>query len=127
MLIVACGDQRTKKSYPLYGQLARGESIFGASMTNSFMYMALAATSLGLGYQWISAVSFPSVMPLIMDALGIPDDFFVHDMMALGHPAAQRNPRRVRTLEEITHRERYDRAKHRTDSQVRDFLVSLRK
>jgi nitroreductase len=127
VLIVVCGDQRTEKSYPLFAQLTRRESIFASSLASAFLCMALAATSLELGSQWASATSHPLVMPLIKEALGIPDDFFIYDTMALGHPAAQPKPRIVRAAADMTHHERYEQAKYRTDAQVRDFLVSLRK
>jgi nitroreductase len=127
VLIVVCGDQRTKKSYPLFAQLSRGDSIFVSSLASAFLYMTLAATSLGLGSHWASATSHPSVMPLIMEALGIPDDFFIYDMMGLCYPAAQPKPRIVRTRADFVHYGRYDQSKSRTDAQVREFLVSLRK
>ena len=127
VLIIVCGDQRTKKSYPLFAQLTRRDSIFASSLASAFLYMALAAKSLGLGSHWASATSHPLAMPLIMEALGIPDDFFIYDTMALGHPAVQPKPRIVRTRADMTHHERYDQAKYRTDAQIREFLVSLRK
>ena len=127
VLIVVCGDQRTKKSYPLFAQLTRGDAIFASSLANAFVYMTLAATALGLGSHWATATGHPSVMTMIMQALGIPDDFVIYDMMGLGHPAAQPKPRVVRARSDITHRERYDQTKYRTDAQVREFLVSLRK
>jgi nitroreductase len=127
VLIVVCGDQRTTKSYPLFAQLTRRDSIFASSLASAFLYMSLAAKSLGLGSHWASATSHPLVMPMIMQALGIPDDFLIYDTMAIGHPAAQPKPRIVRAREDMTHRERYDKSKYRTDAQVRDFIVSLRK
>jgi nitroreductase len=127
VLIVVCGDLRTKKSYPLVTQLVRGDLVFDSSLASAFLYMTLAATSLGLGCQWTSAVSNPYVMPLVMDLLGIPDDLVIYDMMALGHPAAQPKPRIVRDRAELAHYDRYDSAKRRTDGEVRDFLRSLRK
>jgi nitroreductase len=127
VLIVVCGDQRTKQSYPLVTQLVRGDLVFDSSLAGAFLYMALAATSLGLGSQWASAASNPFVMPLIMEALGIPEDLVVYDMMALGHPAFQPKPRPVRARAEMTHRERFDQTRYRTDAQIKDFLVSLRK
>lgn len=127
VLIVVCGDLRTKKSYPLVTQLARGELVFDSSLASAFLYMTLAATALGLGCQWASAVSNPYVMPLVMDLLGIPDDFVIYDMMALGHAAAQPKPRMVRDPAEFTHYDRYDSAKYRTSEQVTEFLRSLRR
>lgn len=127
VLIVVCGDLRTKKSYPLVTQLARGDLVFDSSLASTFLYMTLAATSLGLGCQWASAVSNPYVMPLIMDLLEIPDDLVIYDMMVVGHPAAAPKPRIVRDKAEFTHHERYDSSKRRTDEQVREFLRSLRR
>ena len=127
VLIVVIGDLRTKKSYPLYTQLARGESVFASSLASAFLYMALSATALGLGSQWVSAASHPAVMPLIQASLGIPDDLVIYDMLALGYAAAQPKPRIVRAGTEMTHHERYDLTKKRSDAQVREFLVSLRK
>jgi nitroreductase len=127
VLIVVCGDPRTKQSYPLVTQLVRGDVTFNSSLAGAFLCMALAATSLGLGSQWASAASNAFVMPLIMEALGIPQDLVIYDMMALGHPAAQPRPRLVRARSEMTHIERFDQTKHRTDAQVKDFVVSLRK
>jgi nitroreductase len=127
VLIVVCGDQRTKKSYPLFAQLTRRDSIFASSLASAFLYMVLAAKTLGLGAHWASATSHPLAMPLIMEALGIPDDFFIYDTMALGYPAVQPKPRIVRAREDMTHRERFDGAKYRTDAEIREFLVSLRR
>jgi nitroreductase len=127
VLIVVCGDPRTKKSYPLATQLVRGDLTFNSSLAGAFLYMALAATSLGLGSHWVSAASDPFVMPLIMGALGIPEGLIIYDMMVLGHPAAEPRPRLVRARAEMTHRGRYDHSKHRTDEQIKDFVVSLRK
>jgi nitroreductase len=127
VLIVVCGDPRTKRSYPLVTQLARGEATFESSLANAFVYMTLAATALGLGCQWVSATSNPIVMPLVKDALGVPDGLVVYDMMALGHAAAGPKPRIVREREELVHHERYDLAKYRSDEQVTEFLRSLRR
>jgi nitroreductase len=127
VLIVVCGDTRTRKSYPLVTQLLRGDLVFDSSLASTFLYMTLAATTLGLGCQWTTAASGPYVMPLIMELLGIPDDLVVYDMMALGYAAAPPKPRIVRERAELTHYDSYDMTKYRTDEQVREFLRSLRK
>ena len=127
VLIVVCGDQRTKKSYPLATQLVRGDVTFNSSLANAFLYMSLAATSLALGSHWVSAAGDPMVRPLIMKALDIPEGLIIYDMMALGHPALQPKPRLMRARSEMTHMERFDQAKYRTDEQVREFVASLRK
>ncbi len=127
VLIVVCGDPRTQRSYPLVTQLVRGDLVFDSSLAGAFLYMALAATALGLGCQWTTAASNPFVMPLVMELLGIPDDLVIYDMMALGYAAAPPKPRFVRERAEFTHYDHYDHTKHRTDEQVREFIRRLRK
>jgi hypothetical protein len=48
-------------------------------------------------------------------------------MMAVGYPAYQLGPRSPRKIDELIHSERYDRAKLRTDQQIKDFIRNLRK
>jgi hypothetical protein len=48
-------------------------------------------------------------------------------MMAVGYPAYQVGPRSPRKIEEMTHYDRYDRSKMKTNEQIRDFIKSLRK
>jgi nitroreductase len=127
VFIILCGDPRTKEAYPLLTLLTRGDSHFASGLASAFLYMTLAATTLGLGSQWVSATGHPFVMCLLRDLLGIPDKLVIYDMMALGYPADEPKPRLVREKAEIVHYERYDKAKYRNDAQIRDFLVSLRK
>lgn len=127
VLIVVCGDPRVSKSFPLLTYIERGPSHLVSGLAGAFLYMTLAATTLGLGCHWVSAVGagYPSAM--LKDLLGIPEDYLIYDMLALGHPAMAPKPRIVREREEMTHRERYDPAKYRDADQVRDWLISLRK
>jgi len=125
--IIVCGDPRTKESYPLLTSLTRGDSHFASGLASAFLYMCLAATTLGLGSQWVSATGHPFVMCLLRDLLGIPDKLVIYDMMAVGYPAEEPKPRLVREREEMVHYGRYEKAKYRNDAQIRDFLVSLRK
>jgi len=45
-----------------------------------------AATSLGLGAQWVSAVASPYVQTLIKILLHIPKELEIYHMMAVGYP-----------------------------------------
>ena len=126
VLILVCGDARVNRSFPLMSYLDRGTSHFVSGLASAFLYMSLAAASLGLGSHWVSQVghAYPSV--LIKKLLDIPEDFTLYDMLALGFPAELTKPRVVREREEMTHWERYDRAKYRSEEQIREFLISLR-
>jgi hypothetical protein len=59
--------------------------------------------------------------------LDIPKEFKIYDMMAVGYPVYQLGPRSPRKMDEMTHYDRYDRSKQRTDQQIKDFIKNLRK
>ncbi len=127
VFILLCGDPRSRESYPLLTLLTRGDSHLASGLASAFLYMTLAATTLGLGSQWVSATGNPYVMSLLKDLLGIPNPLIIYDMLALGYPAHQPRPRLVRERTEMVHHDRYEKAKYRNDQQMRDFIVSLRK
>ena len=127
VFIILCGDPRTKEAYPLLTMLTRGDSHFVSGLASTFLYMALAATTLGLGSQWVSATGDPFVKCLLKELLGIPEKLEIYDMMALGYPAYQPKERLVRERVEMVHHGRYDKAKYRSDEKIKDFIVVLRK
>jgi hypothetical protein len=88
--------------------------------------MQLAAKSLGLGSQWVSATG--SLMENELKGfLNIPERIKIYDMMALGYPAYSLGLRSPRKIEEMTHYDQYDRSKLRSDQQIKDFIKNLRK
>lgn len=124
--ILLIGDIRTRKAYPLTAYLNRGEDIFQSSLASTFLYMHLAATSLGLASQWVSSTATPYVQCMIKDLLKIPEYMEIYDMMALGNTAYQPKPRIVRERNSMIHYDGYDVKKARTDEEVRSFILSLR-
>jgi hypothetical protein len=48
VFIILVGDPSTIERYPVYSALQRGQSNLDASLANAFIYMHLAAASLGL-------------------------------------------------------------------------------
>lgn len=127
VLILVIGDPRVSASFPLLTYVERDEENLISALSSAFSYMTLAATTLGLGSHWASQVAFTYPSAMIRDLLGIPAGYCIYDMMGLGHPAMEPKPRRVRDLGEMVHNERYDQAKYRTDEQIREWLISLRK
>jgi nitroreductase len=115
VFIIMLGDPRTKSDYPLSTSADRGESTYTSSLASSFLYMHMAATTLGLGSQWVSGTRNPFVQCLIKQLLAVPDKLEIYDMMAVGHPASESNPRIVRDREDLVHFDYYDEAKFRTD------------
>ena len=127
VLILVVGDPRVNKSFPAMTYEERQEKTFMSGLANAFLYMALAANSLGLGCHWASIVSSPYVSAMIDNLLDIPDGYVIYDMLVLGYPAMEAKPRAVRDREDLVHHEKYDKSKYRSDEQVRDWVISLRK
>lgn len=127
VLILVVGDPRVSKSFPLLAYAEREENNFVSALAGAFLCMTLAAASLGLGSHWASLVGSAHPAVMIADLLGIPEGYRIYDMLGLGYPAAEPKPRIVRERETLTHNERYDPAKHRSDAQIREWLISLRR
>jgi len=126
VLILVIGDTRVNRSFPLIAYLEREEGNFTSALAGAFLCMTLAATSLGLGCHWTSMVGSPYPSARIRDLLGLPEDHRIYDMLGIGYPAMEPKPRLVRDREAMTHHERYDPTKYRTDEQIREWLISLR-
>ena len=127
VFVILCGDPRTKDAYPLNATLQRAGSIFDSSLASAFLYMTLAATTLGLAAQWVSAIANPYVQSLTKDFLGVPNELEFYDMLAVGYPDTEPKPRLVRAKEEMVHYDYYDKTKFRTEKQVKDFIAALRR
>lgn len=127
VFIILAGDTRTKEVYPLDSTIRRGLLIFTSSLANAFLYMNLAATTLGLGAEWVSRITDPYVQSFTKELLGVPKELEFYDMMALGYPDTEPKPRVVRAREEMVHFDHYDQAKFRTEPQIKDFIATLRR
>ena len=126
VFIILCGDTRTKDAYPLDTSLQLGDSTFCSSLASAFLYMCLAATTLGLGAEWVSVINYPYVQSLTKDLLGVPSELEFYDMIALGYPDTDPEPRLMRVKEETIHYDSYDNTKFRTNEEVKDFIATLR-
>jgi nitroreductase len=92
--------------------------IYYSSLASAFLYMQLAATSLGLASQWYSAASRPEAEREIRNIVGIPESLSIYDMMVLGYPAASPNPKELRSLKDVMHFDACGAQDFRTDEQV---------
>jgi nitroreductase len=92
--------------------------IYYSSLASAFLYMHLAAASLGLASQWYSAASRPEAEREIRQIIGIPDPLSIYDMMVLGYPAAPPNPKELRKRADMTHYDDCGFQDFRTDEQV---------
>lgn len=128
VFIILFGDTRTKVGLPIGVRFDpyRSQLIYSASLANTFLYMHLAATTLGLASQWVSGVQVPLVHCLLKDLLGIPEELEVYDMMAVGYPASKPRPKLMRAKEKMVHYDYCGKEDFRTDEEVNDFVRRTR-
>jgi nitroreductase len=126
VFIIQLGDHRLKDCYPLSVRLTHGDKTFDSSQASAFLYMMLAAKSLGLAAQWVSASSDAYPQALIKKLLGVPSELEIYDMMVLGYPDMTPPPRLVRSKQDIVHYDGYDRSKYSTDQQTRGYIIKIR-
>ncbi len=104
VLILLIGDTRVRDMMPFAMPSDQmWQFIFTSSLANAFMYMHLAATTLGLASRWLSRVHMPPVQSRLKKLLGIPEEMEVYDMMVVGYPDAEPRPKLVRDREEMVH------------------------
>jgi nitroreductase len=126
VFIILCGDVRTKEAYPKDVALLQGDSTFRSSLAAAFAYMGLAAASLGLATQWVSAAASPYVQTSLKVLLHIPTELEVYCMMPVGYPDMEPPSKPLRARDELVHCDYYDEAKLRTEAQVTEFVVTHR-
>jgi len=126
VMMVIAGDPRTYQATVLGHQFrAFDGSVFHMNMGNVAMLVNLAACALGLGSAWISIS--PSTDSRLIQLLDIPDYFKIYTIVPIGYPAYKPPETRRRNADELMHWDKYDKNKFRTNEQVDEFLLSLRK
>ena len=128
VFILVLGDKRAKAGLPMTVRFheKKCQSIFTSSLANAFLYMLLAATTLGFASQWVSAVKVPFVQASIRELIGIPLELEIYDMMAIGYGASRARPKFLRSQEEMTHYDDCGEEDFRTDEEVREFIRRTR-
>jgi nitroreductase len=129
VFILVLGDTRTLKGLPtamLFDAERRG-TIFTSSLANAYLYMALAAETLGLASEWVSSVATAYPHCMVKDLLGIPPELEIYDMMALGYPAYKLTSRKLlRDKAKMVHYDNCESDDFRTDAEVDDFIKKAR-
>ncbi len=130
VFIVIAGDTRRKLGLPMNArhEVPKGESIFETSLANVFMYLWLAASSLGLGAQPVSSVKSARVQGLLKRLLNLPDYLYLYEMLVVGYPAGERPPaaKLMRHLEDMVHHGALDDADLVTDGELKKQIRKLR-
>jgi nitroreductase len=120
VFIILLADWRAKIGLPGHPTEvdARVRSIYCSGLASAFLYLHLAAASLGLASQWYSAASRPEAEREIRRIIGFPEDLTIYDMMVLGYPAVPPQPKEVRELAAMVHYDDCGPGDFRTDEQV---------
>lgn len=126
--IIIYGDTRTIQGLPMAVRFNphMRESIFNSGLASTYLYMHLAANSLGLASQWMTDIEQPLVNCIVKDLLGIPDFLEVYDVVVLGWPAAEARHKYTRDKKEMVHYNYCGKEAFRTDEEVRDFIKRTR-
>jgi nitroreductase len=128
VFIILLGDTRTRKGLPMVRQCdpQQWQLAFISGLAGAFVYMHLAATTLGLGSQWVSRVSTPYGNCMTRNLLGIPEEMEIYDMMVVGHPASAPGPRPMREKEGMIHYDYCGPDTFRTEEEVKEFIKKSR-
>lgn len=122
--ILLFGDTRANEGLPMGVRFDehRRRTILVSSLANTFLYMHMAAGTLGLASQWVSAVSTTYAHCMIKDLLGIRKELEIYDMLALGYPAVKPRPKLMRDKDSLVHFDYCGPEAFRTDEEVRDYI-----
>ena len=124
------GDTRRRAGLPMNARYSRqkGDSIFESSLANVFMCLLLAAYSLGLAAQPVSAVKNSRVQGLLKCLLNLPDFIYVYELLLIGYSAMEGGPsaRLVRRLDEVVHFDRAADDEFLSDEELRRQIRKLR-
>jgi len=88
--------------------------------------MHLAAMTLGLASQWVSAITTPFASCMVKGLLGIPAEMEPYDMMAIGYPALHPNEKFMRDPKKMVHYDDCGQEDFRTENEVKDFVKRAR-
>jgi nitroreductase len=122
VLVLACGDERTKQVYLTTRQPADREKLFQASVANAVEQMMLAAASMNLGTVWVSVRE--EVEPELRELFQVPDELRLLWVIPIGHARSWPKAKRRRPITAFTHYEVYDRKKLRKDSEIQPWPKS---
>ena len=119
VIVLACGDPRTKAVYLTTRQQADREKLFQASMANAVQQMMLAAASMNLGTVWVSVRE--EVEPELRKLFQVPEPLRLLWVVPIGHARSWPKAKPRRAVWDFAHMEVYDPKKLRPDSEIRPW------
>ncbi|MCL1886128.1 MAG: nitroreductase family protein [Dehalococcoidia bacterium] len=128
VFIIVLGDRRTYQATVLAANYLWGEggtdATYLKNVGNATQNLHLAAETLGLATQWVSANRIWGEM--LKQILGIPDILDVHSLVAVGYPDTHPTIRHRRPLVQIMHHNHYEMDKYRSAEDIQQFVLELR-
>ena len=119
VIVLACGDPRTKTVYLTTRQQGDREKLFQASMANAVQQMMLAAASMQLGTVWVSVRE--EVEPELRELFQIPEPLRLLWVVPIGHAQSWPKAKPRRKISDFTHMEVYDSRRLRSDLEIRPW------
>jgi nitroreductase len=116
VLVLVCGDARTKDVYLTTRQPGDREKLFQASIANAVQQMMLAAAAMNLGTVWVSVRE--EVEPALRSLFEVPEPLRLLWVMPIGHARSWPKAKPRRPVGAFTHHEIYDPKKLRADSDI---------
>lgn len=126
--ILLFGDTRTNAGLPMSARYTYQKmlSIYDSTMANAFLYMLLAAQTLGLAAHYTSATKIPKVACLIKDLLNIPSELEIYDMMVVGYSDMKLGAKLMRDKAGMIHYDKAGPDEFQTDEEVRESIKKFR-
>jgi nitroreductase len=119
VIVLVCGDPRTKMVYLTTRQQADREKLFQASIANAVQQMMLTAASMNLGTVWVSVRE--EVEPELRDLFRVPEPLRLLWVVPIGHASSWPKAKPRRKVSDFAHMEVYDPAKLRSDTEIRPW------
>jgi nitroreductase len=122
VLVLVCGEPRTKAVYLTTRQPSDREKLFQASVANAVQQMMLAAAAMNLGTVWVSVRE--EVEPELRQLFKVPEPLRLLWVVPVGHARSWPKAKRRRSVAAFTHYESYDSNKLRGESDIRAWPKS---
>jgi nitroreductase len=116
VLVLVCGDARTKKVYLTTRQPGDREKLFQASIANAVEQMMLTAASMKLGTVWVSVRE--EVEPELRKLFRVPPELRLLWVVPIGHARSWPKAKPRRKTSAFAHREIYNSGKLRRDTDI---------
>ncbi len=128
VFIVLFGDTRRNVGLPMAARYTfqKMSSIFDSTLSNAFLYMLLAAHSLGLAAIYTSATKYPKVGGLIKSLLNVPYYMELYDMLLVGKSDLKVAPKLMREKDEMIHFDKAGSDEFPSEETVKKQIIRFR-